>query len=100
MEFSRQEYWSGLPFFSGDLPDPGIKLGSPASQADSLLSEFRQMLIKGHEWQLHQLESQPDTVFRCFLKTGEIVREGKGAKNSGKSHTCQALVVPTHLTDT
>ena len=40
MEFSRQEYWSGLPFPSaGDLPDPGIKSGSPAFQADSLLSE-------------------------------------------------------------
>ena len=31
MEFSRQEYWSGLPFPSpGDLPDPGIKPASPA----------------------------------------------------------------------
>ena len=31
MEFSRQEYWSGLPFPSpGDLPDPGIKSSSPA----------------------------------------------------------------------
>ena len=40
MEFSRQEYWSGLPFPSpGDLPDPGIKPESPAFQADSLLSE-------------------------------------------------------------
>ena len=40
MEFSRQEYWSGLPFPSpGDLPDPGIKPGSPAFQADALLSE-------------------------------------------------------------
>ena len=40
MEFSRQEYWSGLPFPSpGDLPDPGIKPGSPALQADALLSE-------------------------------------------------------------
>jgi len=40
MEFSRQEYWSGLPFLSpGDLPDPGIKLGSPALQADALPSE-------------------------------------------------------------
>ena len=29
MEFSRQEYWTGLPFPSpGDLPDPGIKLAS------------------------------------------------------------------------
>ena len=40
MEFSRQEYWSGLPFPSpGDLPDPGIKPGSPALQADALPSE-------------------------------------------------------------
>ena len=40
MEFSRQEYWSGLPFPSpGDLPILGIEPGSPALQADSLLSE-------------------------------------------------------------
>ena len=40
MEFSRQEYWSGLPFSSpGDLPDPGIKPRSPALQADSLLTK-------------------------------------------------------------
>ena len=40
MEFSRQEYWSGLPFPSpGDLPEPGIKSGSPILQADSLPSE-------------------------------------------------------------
>ena len=39
-EFSRQEYWSGLPFPSpGDLPDPGIKPGSPTLQADALASE-------------------------------------------------------------
>ena len=40
MGFSRQEYWSGLPFPSlGDLPDPGIEPGFPALQADALLSE-------------------------------------------------------------
>ena len=40
MEFSRQEYWSALPFPSpGDLPDPGIEPWSPALQADSLPSE-------------------------------------------------------------
>ena len=40
MGFSRQEYWSGLPFPSpGDLPDPGIKPGSPALQADVLTFE-------------------------------------------------------------
>ena len=40
MEFSRQEYWSGLAFPSpGDLRDPGIKPGSPTLQADALPSE-------------------------------------------------------------
>ena len=35
MEFSRQEYWSGLPLPSpGDLPDPEIEAGSPALQVD------------------------------------------------------------------
>ena len=39
--FFRQECWNGLPFSSpGDLTDPGIKPGSPASQAGSLLSEL------------------------------------------------------------
>ena len=37
MGFSRQEYWSGLPFPSpGDLPEPGIEPESPALQADCL----------------------------------------------------------------
>ena len=40
MGFSRQEYWSGLPFPSpGDLPNPGIEPGSPTQLADSLSSE-------------------------------------------------------------
>ena len=40
MEFSMQEYWSGLPFPSpGDLPNPGIEPGCPALQADALPSE-------------------------------------------------------------
>ena len=40
MGFSRQEYWSGLPFPSpGDLPNPGIEPGSPPLQADALSSE-------------------------------------------------------------
>ena len=40
MEFSRQEYWSGLPFLSpGDLPNPGIEPGSPALQEDFSLAE-------------------------------------------------------------
>ena len=41
MGFSRQEYWSGLPFPSpGNLPDPEIKPGSPPLQAESLPTEL------------------------------------------------------------
>ena len=41
MGFSRQEYWSGLPFPSpGDLPNLGIEPGSPALQADALTSKL------------------------------------------------------------
>ena len=48
MGFSRQGYWSGLPFPSpGDIPSPGIKLGSPALQADALLSEL--LVSMSHE---------------------------------------------------
>jgi len=40
MGFSKQGYWSGLPFPSpGDLPKPGTELGSPALQPDALPSE-------------------------------------------------------------
>ena len=48
MGFSRQEYWSGLPFPSpGDLPDPGIEPRSPALQAEALPSEPPR---KPHVW--------------------------------------------------
>jgi len=41
MGFSRQEYWSGLPFPPlGGFPDPGIEPASPTLQADSLPSEL------------------------------------------------------------
>ena len=48
----RQEYWSGLPFpVSEDLPDPGVKLVSPAWQTDSL--------------PLSHLGSPPDRTHNC-----------------------------------
>ena len=61
MEFSRQKYWSGLPFPSpGDFPDPGIEPGSPALQADSLPSEpvgkpllLEQQCIVEIQWDTH-----------------------------------------------
>ena len=54
MEFPRQEYWSGLPFPTpGDLPDPGIELGSPALQVDSLPAE-----LPGQPLNMYQSVSQ------------------------------------------
>jgi len=48
MRFSRQEYWSGLPFPPlGGLPNPEIEPGSPAFQADSLPSEPPEMPREG-----------------------------------------------------
>ena len=48
MGFSRQDYWSGLPFPSPrDCPNPGIETGSPALQADFLLSESQGGLLSG-----------------------------------------------------
>ena len=46
MGFSRHEYRSGLPFPSPvDLSDPGIQPGSPALEADALLSELPEKLL-------------------------------------------------------
>ena len=46
MGFSRQEYWSGLPFPSpGDLPNPGMEPRSPALQADCLPIELRGNIV-------------------------------------------------------
>ena len=69
MGFSRQEYWSGLPFPSpADLPKPGIKPGSPALQTDALPSEplgkpetyYTAMVIKTvwSSWKNEQTDQQ------------------------------------------
>ena len=55
MRFPRQQYWSGLPFpFPGHLLDPEIKPGSPALQADSLLTELQLLFI--FNWDLVDLQ--------------------------------------------
>ena len=62
MEFSRQEYQSGQPFPSRvSPPDPGIQLGSPALQADSLLSEPPGKCIYFH------ISNQLNTPLLCFV---------------------------------
>ena len=64
MEFSRQEYYSGVPFSSPeDLPNPGIKHGCPTLQANSLLSEPPG---KPHEIHEHMLNIGQDFSFPAF----------------------------------
>ena len=62
--FSKQECWSGLPLLSsGDLPDPGIELGSPAWQVDSLPTELPGKPPNGLEWvNLTQMNIMSTTV--------------------------------------
>ena len=65
MGFSRQEYWSGVPLPSpGDLPDPGIKPGSPALQADSLPTE----LLGKPLYPLKLIPFEPYQIYQIYLK--------------------------------
>ena len=71
MEFSRQEYWSGLPFSSpGDRPNPGIKLGSPALQVDSLLTELHTIpgLQMGRKLDCSDLRQESGTMNKEILR--------------------------------
>ena len=63
LEFSRQEYWSGLPFPSpGDLPNPRIEPRSPTLQADALPSE-----PPGKYFTLLKLSINLENVYMCSL---------------------------------
>ena len=88
LEFSRQEYWSGLPFLSpGDLPNPGIRSGSPALQVDSLQSEppgkpFFSTTLAYHQerkgqssWGKQQSNCRRHTLFVNTRHTGRGGRE-------------------------
>ena len=77
MEFSRQEYWSGLPFPSPrDLSDPGIEPGSPTLWADALTSEppgNQEMTMKGFLFIIIFLNF---TILYWFCHTLTWIRHG------------------------
>ena len=65
MEFSRQEYWDGLPFPSpGDLPNPEIEPQSPALQGDSVPSEPQEALFK---CEIIYFLGQPWAVWHVYI---------------------------------
>ena len=74
MGFSRQEYWSRLPFPSpGDLPDPGIEPRSPALQADALPSEPQESLVSPKDClKLMNLSHQCFSAGRHFIDSGYV----------------------------
>ena len=69
MEFSRQEYWRGVPYPSpGVLPDPGIEPRSPVLQADTLTSEPPgNHLYTADQFCLLWVISLSDKYFEVFL---------------------------------
>ena len=99
MEFSRQEYWSGLPFPSpGDLPNPGIEPGSPTMEADALTSE-----PAGKPYSFYTTSSKPQTQKKhntLFMSSHlcdreliqEIEREGITLNNSMSEHRAIAVI--------
>ena len=67
MEFSRQEYWSGLPFPSPrDLPNPGIEPESPALQADSLPAEPSVIMVKFLKTKVQTIEGLWFCVYSSY----------------------------------
>ena len=66
MGFSRQEYWSGLQFPSpGDLPEPGIKSGSPSLEADALTSEL--LMVGGYSCSYHLTHGSDNSM--CLMES-------------------------------
>ena len=96
MGFSRQEYWSGLPFPSpGDLPNPGIKPKSPALQADALTPEPAGKPLKYLFEPLFWGERGKNTGVGCHSLLQEIfLTQGL---NPGLPHCRQTLYRLSHL---
>ena len=86
MGFSRQKFWSGLPFPSpGDLSDPGIKPGSPALQADFLPSQppgKPKVLLYMHYF----------LPLPCDMAQSSTVTGKKGQTNLGSYHHLCLLI--------
>ena len=98
MEFSRQEYWSGLPFPSPQyLPDPGIKPRSPKLQADALASEPPlSWKSERKEWDYYLQHHGRTWSILCLVKYGAGSRSLLQGSNPGLPHCRQILHQLSH----
>ena len=100
MEFSREEYWSGLPFPSpGDPPYPGIKPGSPALREDALPSELpgNQIIILSFHssFQICACGLLQGQTLRPVLVVNKILLEHDHAHQfSSVAQSCPTLSTP------
>ena len=92
MGFSRQEYWSGLPFPSpGDLPNPGIEPRSPALQADASPSKPLLQLSKPLiQFSIVGWSYVPSLLFTWGQTMVEVVKIM--ATSFKRSHACTAAL--------
>ena len=98
ISFSRQEYWSGLPFPSpGDLPDPGIKPGSPALQADTLTSEPPGLGKPKHLISSVQLLSRVRLFATPWTAALQVSLSITNSQSSPKSMSIESVMSSSHL---
>ena len=95
MEFSKQEYWSGLPFPSlGDLPNLRIEPGSPELQAAPRDSEGQGSLAHCSQWGPKEL----DMTQRLNNNKGNIsILVSKGEETEAQSFLIQVSLIPISI---
>ncbi|XP_070640031.1 transmembrane protein 164 isoform X7 [Bos indicus] len=95
MRFSRQGYWSGLPFPSpGDLPNPGIEAGSPALQANSLSTELQGKPVHGHR--MAHIQNGPELFVTPFGTHWMYMDLSPGLPSMSRSH-CHLQATDAHV---
>ena len=98
MGFSRQEYWSGLPFFSPrDLPDPGIEPRFPALQADICVCVWREAGLNFSLLLIFKLKDNCFTKFCCAGRFFYHLSHQGSTIDGGCPPQCQGSATATPL---